>query len=70
VVGKDLTRANCNMMKSYFTVIKYNLFDCKPALSIELTIQQDQIKHQQAVLLELKRQLTTLEHLIDNMKKI
>lgn len=41
VAGKELTKFNCNMMKSYFTAIKYNLFDCKPALSIKVLIEQE-----------------------------
>ena len=41
---KLLIRDNCNMLNSYFTVVKHDLFDCKTAVSIKLLPQQETIK--------------------------
>ena len=70
MAGKDLNRNNCNFLNSYYVVIKYNLFDCKPAVSMKLLIDQDKMKEKKESLIELRRQLIILEHLIENMKKI
>ena len=41
VAGKYLNCDNCNFMNSYYVVIKYNLFDCKSAISMRLLLEQD-----------------------------
>lgn len=41
VAGKYLNCHNCNFMNSYYVVIKYNLFDCKSAISMKLLLEQD-----------------------------
>lgn len=70
VKDKELTCHNCNILNSYFVVINYNLFDCKSAISMKLLIQKEQNKNKHETLIELKRQLFVLEHLIENMKSI
>lgn len=70
MAGKDLNRNNCNFLNAYYVVIKYNLFDCKPAVSMKLLQDQDKIKEKKESLVELRRQLIILEYLLENMKKI